>query len=78
MPNRFPGICYKCGQPVAPGEGVFEKVTKSARAKWPDLPSHVRWQTQHHECVRDYARDAHYKHNPKPPLCSDAKYMPAE
>lgn len=74
MPNRYPGTCYKCGQHCPAGSGVFEKVNRDARRKWPDLPFSVKWQTQHHECVRDYARDAHYIYNPQPPLVSDATY----
>ena len=77
MPNRYPGICYKCGNPVPVGAGVFEKVSHAARRKWPGLPSGIRWQTQHHECAREYARDAHYIYNPQAPLVSDARYQPA-
>ena len=77
MANRYAGTCYKCGNHCAPGDGVFEKVSKMSRKKWPDMPFGVRWQTQHHECVRDYARDAHYIHNPQMPLVSDAKYKPS-
>ena len=25
MRNRYPGKCYKCGKPVEPGEGYFER-----------------------------------------------------
>ena len=76
MPNRYDGTCYKCGNLCKAGEGVFEKVSKSARNKWPDLPYGIKWQTQHHECARDYAQNAHYIHNPQPPLHSEAKYQP--
>ena len=74
MGNRYAGICYKCGNPCPPGAGVFEKVSRVARAKWPGLPSSLKWQTQHHECARDYPRDAHYLYNPKPPFHSEARY----
>lgn len=77
MPNRFPGTCYKCGNHVPAGAGVFEKVNKSARKKWPGLSFSVRWQVQHHECAHEYARAAHHIHNPQPPLVTDAKYPPA-
>ena len=77
MPNKYPGTCYKCGNPVPPGKGVFEKVSRMARKKWPALPANIRWQTQHHECVRDYARDAHHLYNPQSPLVTDAAYRPA-
>lgn len=77
MPNKYPGTCYKCGNYCAPGEGVFEKVSKAARSKWPGLPYSIRWQVQHHECARDYDRLTHYIYNRKPPLVSDAKYKPS-
>ena len=25
MRNRYPGVCYRCGEAVAPGEGHFER-----------------------------------------------------
>lgn len=77
MPNKFQGICYKCGNVVEPGAGVFERVSKTTRKKWPNLPHGTRWQTQHHECVRDYASDAHHVQNQQPPLVVDAKWQPA-
>lgn len=77
MANRYEGTCYKCGNICPPGAGVFEKVTLSARKKWPGIPPQLRWQTQHHECVRDYAREAHHIYNPQPPLVVDARYQPA-
>lgn len=40
MRNKFPGICYRCGKPVAKGEGHFEKI------KGP-----VKWRTQHASCA---------------------------
>lgn len=78
MPNRFAGTCYKCGQACPPGAGVFEKVSHTARRKWPALPRSVKWQVQHHECARDYAQDAHHLYNPQPPLHSDARYALAK
>ena len=77
MPNRFPGTCYKCGNHCAAGEGVFEKVSAVSRRKWPDMPNSLRWQVQHHECVRDYSQVAHYLYNPEPPLGIDARYKPS-
>ena len=74
MSNRYPGICYKCGNHCAPGEGVFEKVNRDARRKWPLMPYSIRWQVQHHECVRDYPREAHHKYNPISPP-TDARYQ---
>ncbi len=42
MRNRFPGICYRCGGPVAAGDGHFEKVPGSRP---------TRWRTQHADCA---------------------------
>ena len=42
MRNRYPGTCYRCGQPVAKGAGHFEKVRGSRPA---------RWLTKHAECA---------------------------
>ena len=78
MPNRYSGTCYKCGQHCPAGSGVFEKVSRMARKKWPEMPYSIKWQVQHHECVRDYAQDAHHIFNPKPPLVSDATYALVE
>jgi hypothetical protein len=25
MRNKYPGICYKCGKPVKPDDGYFER-----------------------------------------------------
>lgn len=75
MANKHPGTCYKCGNHCAAGAGVFERVSKMSRKKWPKLSSSIRWQIQHHECVRDFDRDAHHIHNPKPARYSDAKYQ---
>ena len=68
MPNRFEGVCYKCGCVVPPGAGVFEKVSSVQRKKWPALPYSAKWLTQHHECVRAYSADTHHQLNPKPRL----------
>jgi len=68
MPNRYEGVCYKCGKTVASGAGVFEKTSRVQRKKWPELSRNVKWLTQHHECVRAYSADTHYVLNPKPPL----------
>ena len=77
MANRYAGTCYKCGNHCPPGAGVFERVSRMSRKKWPDLPRRIKWQAQHHECVRDYAQDAHYIENPQGPLATDAKYKPS-
>lgn len=41
MRNRFPGTCYRCGDPVQKGEGHFEK-------------SKDGWKTQHASCAIKY------------------------
>jgi len=51
MPNKFAGTCYRCGEIVAPGAGVFEKVSASQARKWPLLPRNKKWLTQHHDCA---------------------------
>jgi hypothetical protein len=38
MRNRFPGTCYRCGKPVAAGEGHFERHRGG-------------WRTQHADCA---------------------------
>lgn len=41
MRNKYKGICYRCGEEVAPGEGHFER--------------HLgRWRTQHANCAIKY------------------------
>jgi hypothetical protein len=37
MRNKYPGICYRCGKPVAKGEGHFERHAGG-------------WRTQHAQC----------------------------
>lgn len=43
MRNRYPGICYRCGKPVAKGEGHFEKL-KGGRG----------WRVQHAACCIEH------------------------
>jgi len=37
MRNKYAGTCYRCGKPVAPYDGHFEKVPNG-------------WRTQHADC----------------------------
>lgn len=67
MPNRYEGVCYKCGLTVKVGAGVFEKVGASQRKKWPSMSRSDKWLTQHHECVRAYPATTHYLYNPATP-----------
>jgi hypothetical protein len=36
--NKYPGKCYRCGQPVGPGDGHFERYNKG-------------WRVQHAGCA---------------------------
>ncbi len=38
MRNKYPGICYRCGNPVKAGDGHFERYKSG-------------WRTQHAECA---------------------------
>lgn len=38
MRNKYPGICYRCGKPVAAGDGHFERFRGG-------------WRTQHADCA---------------------------
>lgn len=42
MRNKFPGICYRCGENVAVGAGHFEK-----------MPGHG-WRVQHATCAIEF------------------------
>lgn len=44
MRNRYPGICYRCGQSVAAGDGHFERHSGG-------------WRTQHATCAVTHRRD---------------------
>ena len=39
--NKYPGICYRCGQNVAVGDGHFERFRGS-------------WRTQHASCAIEF------------------------
>ena len=63
MSNSYPGICYRCGELVKTGDGVFEKVSRSQYKKWPDA-TFKKWLTQHHHCASDYrGTSQHYIYN---------------
>lgn len=64
MPNRYAGTCYRCGEEVPPGAGVFEKTSRSQARKWPGkiIP---KWLTQHHHCAAEFKGTArHYQYAP--------------
>lgn len=46
MRNIYPGVCYRCGEVVAAGEGHYELVPKKLRDM--GLP---KWKTQHADCA---------------------------
>lgn len=41
MRNEYPGTCYRCGDPVAAGEGHFERQRGAGR----------KWRLQHADCA---------------------------
>lgn len=64
MSNKYGGICYRCGEYINPGDGVFERTGHAHRKKWPGrwLP---RWLTQHHSCAKKYrGSHVHYQFFP--------------
>ena len=66
MTNAYEGTCYRCGKPVPPKTGVFEKTGRMQARKWPghNLP---KWLVQHHDCAVLYKGTAvHYVFHPIP------------
>jgi hypothetical protein len=48
MRNKYAGVCYRCGQVVAKGNGHFERYNRE-------------WRTQHASCAIKYrGTDHHY------------------
>lgn len=48
MRNKYPGICYRCGKLVQPGQGHFER-------------HKGKWRVQHASCAIEYrGTDHHY------------------
>lgn len=45
MRNKFPGVCYRCGQRVEAGDGHFERHDRG-------------WRTQHATCAIEYRNRA--------------------
>ena len=41
MRNTYQGVCYRCGEIVAPGKGHFEKTYAAGRS----------WRVQHADCA---------------------------
>jgi len=57
--NRYPGLCYRCGLRVEPGDGHFERLDGG-------------WSTQHAECAIAYRGDRHAR-GPRPETIEAAK-----
>lgn len=53
MRNKYPGICYRCGKRVEPGEGHFEGYGKRFPGR--KFRQNIsRWRVQHAECAIKY------------------------
>ncbi len=65
MPNRFAGICYRCGGAVAAGEGVFEYETCPG-TRWPEGKFQRNWpMIEHSHCQTRFAgTNVHYLWSP--------------
>jgi hypothetical protein len=48
MRNKYPGICYYCGEKVEPGKGHFERYKRG-------------WRTIHVGCVFEQRREKELK-----------------
>ena len=51
MRNKYPGICYRCGEHCPAGQGHFERAGKS-------------WRVQHAHCAIKY-RGTDHQHQPE-------------
>ena len=58
MRNKYPGICYRCGKPVAKGDGHFERHNGG-------------WRTQHATCAIEYRNKKLASAAPQPPTESE-------
>lgn len=59
MRNKHPGICYRCGETVAPGDGHFERVSDALRRKVRATKITGKWAMQHAECAIKYRGTDH-------------------
>ena len=46
MRNLYPGICFRCKSPVAPGAGHFERIRRPHQKR--------KWLLQHAGCAIKY------------------------
>lgn len=49
MRNKYPGICYRCGNNVAPNEGHFQRRGNNINVKIIG-----RWLVQHADCAIEH------------------------
>ena len=62
MRNEHPGTCYRCGLPVAVGDGHFEMVSKNQKRRLGDVIGGAKWLTQHASCAIEFrGTDVHFK-----------------
>jgi len=63
--NRYPAICYRCGQRCAAGEGVVSYPTWEHLKAWPHHP-HRKVLVEHKECAEKFAGTfVHYIDQPE-------------
>ena len=48
MRNKYPGKCYRCGQPVGPGDGHAERYGHGWRVQHAGCATLYRGSNQHH------------------------------
>lgn len=63
--NKFRARCYRCGEWVGEGEGVFD-YEGSPGSRWPEARYQRNWpMTEHPECHAKYAgTNVHYRMSP--------------
>ncbi len=62
MRNRYPGICYRCGERVEPNAGHFERHAGG-------------WRTQHAECAIAYRGTPNGSKGERPKSLADANLI---
>ena len=66
MRNRYEAICYRCGEPVAAGEGEMSFTRHTHRQEWPIAAPLMPFAiVEHVACAEKYAGTyVHHKYNP--------------
>ena len=65
MRNTFAGVCYRCGEPVAPGAGYFERImwhvprSREIAEKMGIQRGDSKRLTQHEACCHRWSDTAH-------------------